>query len=101
MRPSSKKKFTSRVWHRDFDDAEIVACPDDSVVGKSIGQVARERKLHPVDAFLDLVVEHGQSLRWRTTIANALDVAQLGRFFHRAEHRLREFRRVARRRKMK
>ena len=26
--------------------------------------------LHPVDAFLDLVVEHGTALRWRTTIAN-------------------------------
>ncbi|HKI41998.1 MAG TPA: hypothetical protein VKA66_16885, partial [Mycobacterium sp.] len=26
--------------------------------------------LHPVDAFLDLVVEHGEKLRWRTTISN-------------------------------
>jgi len=26
--------------------------------------------LHPVDAFLDLVVEHGTTLRWRTTISN-------------------------------
>ncbi|ETB45715.1 hypothetical protein O974_13775, partial [Mycobacterium avium 11-0986] len=25
---------------------------------------------HPVDAFLDLVVEHGERLRWRTTISN-------------------------------
>jgi N-acyl-D-aspartate/D-glutamate deacylase len=24
----------------------------------------------PVDAFLDLVVEHGITLRWRTTISN-------------------------------
>lgn len=71
FRADFEKKFTSRVWHRDFDDAEIVACPDQSVVGKSIGQVARERKLHPVDAFLDLVVEHGKDLRWHTTIANA------------------------------
>jgi N-acyl-D-aspartate/D-glutamate deacylase len=59
------------VWHRDFDDAEIMACPDASVVGKSIGQVARERGIHVVDAFLDLVVEHGTALRWRTSIANA------------------------------
>jgi N-acyl-D-aspartate/D-glutamate deacylase len=71
FRADFEKKFTSRVWHRDFDDAEIVGCPDDTVVGKSIGQVARNRKLHPVDAFLDLVVEHGTKLRWRTTIANA------------------------------
>ncbi|KWX67200.1 amidohydrolase family protein [Mycobacterium sp. NAZ190054] len=64
-------KFGMRVWHRDFFDAEIVACPDPSVVGKSFGDVGRERGgLHPVDAFLDLVLEHGKALRWRTTISN-------------------------------
>jgi N-acyl-D-aspartate/D-glutamate deacylase len=26
--------------------------------------------VHPVDAFLDLVLEHGTALRWRTTISN-------------------------------
>lgn len=64
-------KFGMRVWHRDFFDAEIVACPDASVVGKSFGEVGRDRGgLHPVDAFLDLVLEHGDRLRWRTTISN-------------------------------
>lgn len=63
-------KFTPRVWHRDFHDAFIVACPDASVVGRSFGDVAKERGVHPVDAFLDLVVEHGKKLRWRSTIAN-------------------------------
>jgi N-acyl-D-aspartate/D-glutamate deacylase len=70
FRADFEKKFASRVWHRDFDDAEIVACPDGGVVGKSVGQVARERGIHVVDAFLDLVVEHGKKLRWHTTIAN-------------------------------
>ena len=60
-----------RVWHRDFFDAEIVDCPDASVIGKSFGQVGTDRGgLHPVDAFLDLVLEHGRALRWRTTISN-------------------------------
>jgi N-acyl-D-aspartate/D-glutamate deacylase len=64
-------KFGMRVWHRDFFDAEIVACPDESVVGKSFGQVGVERGgKHPVDAFLDLVLEHGTDIRWRTTISN-------------------------------
>ena len=64
-------KFGMRVWHRDFFDAEIVDCPDASVIGKSFGQVGRERGgLHPVDAFLDLVLEHGIALRWHTTISN-------------------------------
>lgn len=65
------RKFGIRVWHRDFFDAEIVSCPDESVVGKSFGQVGIDRGgLHPVDAFLDLVVEHGTKVRWRTTISN-------------------------------
>jgi N-acyl-D-aspartate/D-glutamate deacylase len=71
FRKDYDEKFGPRVWHRDFFDAEIVACPDPSVVGKSFGQVGLERGgLHPVDAFLDLVVEHGEALRWRTTISN-------------------------------
>ncbi len=71
FRKDYDKKFGPRVWHRDFFDAEIVACPDQSVVGKSFGQVGLDRGgLHPVDAFLDLVVEHGEKLRWRTTISN-------------------------------
>ncbi|MGY4709357.1 N-acyl-D-amino-acid deacylase family protein [Mycolicibacterium sp. CBM1] len=64
-------KFGVRVWHRDFFDAEIVGCPDESVIGKSFGQVGVDRGgLHPVDAFLDLVLEYGTKLRWRTTISN-------------------------------
>ncbi|NNH68833.1 amidohydrolase family protein [Nocardia uniformis] len=64
-------RFGMRVWHRDFFDAEIVACPDESVVGKTFGQVGVDREgIHPVDAFLDLVVAHGTKLRWRTTISN-------------------------------
>ena len=71
FRQDYDRRFGMRVWHRDFFDAEIVACPDDSVVGKSFGQVGLERGgLHPVDAFLDLVVEHGTKVRWRTTISN-------------------------------
>jgi N-acyl-D-aspartate/D-glutamate deacylase len=63
--------FGLRVWHRDFFDAEIVECPDPSVIGKSFGQVGIDRGgVHPVDAFLDLVLEHGTALRWRTTISN-------------------------------
>ena len=64
-------KFGMRVWHRDFFDAEIVECPDQSVIGKSFGEVGKDRGgVHPVDAYLDLVLEHGKALRWRTTISN-------------------------------
>ncbi len=71
FRKDYEKKYGPRVWHRDFFDADIVACPDDTVLGKTFGQVGVDRGgLHPVDAFLDLVVEHGDKLRWRTTISN-------------------------------
>ena len=71
FRKDYERKYDPRVWQRDFFDAEIVACPDASVVGKSFGQVGVERGgKHPVDAFLDLVVEHGTDIRWRTTISN-------------------------------
>lgn len=63
-------KLSPRVWNRDFYQAEIVGCPDASVVGQTFGQVADARGLHPVDAFLDLMVAHGERLRWRMTIAN-------------------------------
>ncbi len=71
FRQDFEKRFSPRVWHRDFDDALIVACPDESLVGRTVGDVARARSLHPADCFLDLVVEHGADFRWTTTIANA------------------------------
>ncbi|MET0457425.1 MAG: amidohydrolase family protein [Mycobacterium sp.] len=71
FRKDYESKFGVRVWHRDFFDADIVECPDATVVGKSFGRVGVDRGgLHPVDAFLDLVLEHGTALRWRTTISN-------------------------------
>ncbi|WP_101946833.1 amidohydrolase family protein [Mycobacterium sp. 3519A] len=71
FRKDYESKFGIRVWQRDFFDTEIVECPDASVIGKSFGEVGRDRGgLHPVDAFLDLVLEHGRALRWRTTISN-------------------------------
>lgn len=71
FRKDYDNKFGIKSWHRDFFDAQIVECPDPSVIGKSFGQVGIDRGgLHPVDAFLDLVVEHGTTLRWVTTIYN-------------------------------
>jgi N-acyl-D-aspartate/D-glutamate deacylase len=71
FRKEYESRFGVRVWHRDFFDADIVGCPDASVIGKSFGQVGIDRGgLHPVDAFLDLVLEHGKALRWRTTISD-------------------------------
>jgi N-acyl-D-aspartate/D-glutamate deacylase len=59
------------LWHRDFHDAVIVECPDKSLIGKSFGAIADERGLHPLDAFLDVLVENGErNVRWTTIVAN-------------------------------
>jgi N-acyl-D-aspartate/D-glutamate deacylase len=59
------------LWHRDFHDATIVECPDKTLIGKSFGQIADERRLHPLDAFLDVLVENGErNVRWTTIVAN-------------------------------
>ncbi|WP_067967862.1 N-acyl-D-amino-acid deacylase family protein [Mycolicibacter icosiumassiliensis] len=66
-----RKKLGPSLWHRDFHDAVIVECPDASLVGKSFGQIAEERGLHPLDAFLDVLVDNGErNVRWTTIVAN-------------------------------
>src|SRR5678815_409056 len=50
FRKDCDTRFSPRIWNRDFYDAEILACPDPSVVGLSFGQVADRRGIHPVDA---------------------------------------------------
>jgi N-acyl-D-aspartate/D-glutamate deacylase len=67
------KRFGPRVWNRDLSDAEIVSCPDTAVIGQSFADVARVRGIKPADALLDLTVEHGEKLRWRTIVANDRD----------------------------
>jgi N-acyl-D-aspartate/D-glutamate deacylase len=70
-RQFDKIKLGPTLWHRDFHDAVIVECPDESLVGKSFGKIADERGLHPLDAFLDVLVENGErNVRWTTTVAN-------------------------------
>lgn len=71
-----RKSFDRRVlgptlWHRDFHDARIVECPDKTLIGKSFGQIADERGIHPLDAFLDVLVDNGErNVRWNTIVAN-------------------------------
>lgn len=70
-REFDRKTLGPTLWHRDFHDAVIVDCPDSTLIGKSFGAIARERGLHPLDAFLDVLVENGErSVRWTTTVAN-------------------------------
>jgi N-acyl-D-aspartate/D-glutamate deacylase len=70
-REFDRRKLGPTLWHRDFHDAVIVECPDESLIGKSFGGIADARGLHPLDAFLDVLVAHGErNVRWTTTVAN-------------------------------
>ncbi|CDP88116.1 D-amino acid aminohydrolase [Mycolicibacterium farcinogenes] len=70
FRRDYENKFSPKIWHRNLYDATVVECPDASLIGKNFGHIGDELGLHPVDAFLDLVVQYGRQIRWRTTIAN-------------------------------
>jgi N-acyl-D-aspartate/D-glutamate deacylase len=59
-----------RAYHRDLYETRIVSAPDASLVGRSFGEVADLRGIDPVDAYLDLVAEHGHALRWYTVVGN-------------------------------
>jgi N-acyl-D-aspartate/D-glutamate deacylase len=58
------------VFHRDFNQSRVEACPDASLVGRSFADIAASRGADVVDTFLDLCAEHGDALRWVTMIGN-------------------------------
>src|ERR1700749_4367712 len=70
-REFDRVKLGPSLWHKDFHEAVIVECPDETLIGKSFGAIAKERGLHPLDAFLDVLVENGErNVRWTTIVAN-------------------------------
>lgn len=70
FKKNMKAKLTPKVWQKDFGDAYVVKAPDQSLIGKSFVDIAKERNQHPVDTFLDLVVEMDKEILWETTIGN-------------------------------
>jgi N-acyl-D-aspartate/D-glutamate deacylase len=62
--------FAAKAWHRDLGEPKIVGCPDESLVGRTFGEVAAERGIEPLDCFLDLQLEFGNDLRWYTIVGN-------------------------------
>ena len=65
-----KNKFAPKVWHKDLSIAYIIKCPDQKLIGKNFYQIAEERNEHPVDTFLDLVIQYDKQISWTTTLAN-------------------------------
>ncbi|MEQ8276833.1 MAG: amidohydrolase family protein [Deltaproteobacteria bacterium] len=76
-----KNKWAPKIWQKDFGDAYVLEAPDAELVGKSFSQIAEERGQHPVDTFLDLVVEMDQEILWETTVGNE-DPARYGPLYN-------------------
>jgi N-acyl-D-aspartate/D-glutamate deacylase len=62
--------FLPKVFHRRFEYCEILTCPDASLIGKTFAEIGKARGVSAAEAFLDLVAEHGQAMRWYTVMAN-------------------------------
>jgi N-acyl-D-aspartate/D-glutamate deacylase len=73
-----RRKLGPTLWHRDFHDAKIVECPDETLVGKSFGQIADERGIHPLDAFLDVLVTEPARIRFTPLDAHGLSLTERG-----------------------
>lgn len=62
--------FIPKVFHRNFAKATVMECPDTSLVGKTFREIGVSQGKTEVDAFLDLLCEYGNELRWYTVTGN-------------------------------
>lgn len=69
MRRNMKAMLSAGLWHREFADAWVVKCPDESLVGKNFSEIGKARGQDAIDAFLDLALEHRESMRWGVQFA--------------------------------
>jgi len=77
FRAEFKKNMTERfkpaLWDRDIGDGHVYKCPDESLIGLSFAQIAKLKKRHVTDVFIDLLVAYGNDLVWKVVIANERD----------------------------
>ena len=76
-----KDKLSPKVWQKDFGDAYVTDAPDKTWIGKSFLDLANERGQHPVDTFLDVVVDLDKQVEWETTIGNH-EPMKLGKLYN-------------------
>ncbi|MCB1285599.1 MAG: amidohydrolase family protein [Microthrixaceae bacterium] len=70
FRKQWNNQLAPRAYHRKLDEPVIVGCPDETLVGKTFGEVAAKRGVDAIEAFMDLQAQFGHELRWRTVVAN-------------------------------
>ena len=60
----------AKLFHHQWDKMTIVKSPDKAHVDKNFAQLGQEEGVDPVEVFMDLMVEHGSLLRWKTVVGN-------------------------------
>ncbi len=65
-----RRKFAPKIWHKDLSRSIILSAPDKKIIGQDFFGLAVQRKEHPVDTFLDLILHYDKNIQWTTTIAN-------------------------------
>ncbi len=65
-----RRKFAPKIWHKDLSRSIILSAPDKELIGQDFFGLAIRRKEHPVDTFLDLILQYDKNIQWTTTIAN-------------------------------
>lgn len=69
IRRNMKAMLSAGLWHREFADAWVVKCPDQSLVGKNFQEIGKAQNKDAIDAFLDLALEYRDELRWGVQFA--------------------------------
>ncbi|MEN8718931.1 MAG: hypothetical protein ABF296_01565 [Oceanococcaceae bacterium] len=69
MRRNMKAMLSAGLWHREFADAWVVACPDTTLIGQNFADIGRARGQDAIDTFLDLALEYRDQLRWGVQFA--------------------------------
>jgi N-acyl-D-aspartate/D-glutamate deacylase len=67
------ERFRVALWNRDIGDGRVHQCPDSSLNGLSFAEIAKMKNVHVAEAFVDLLVEHGDLLVWNLVLGNERD----------------------------
>ncbi len=62
-----------KVFHRNFAEMYVVSSPDPKHKGKSVADIAKDRRQGALECFLDLIAEHDSAFRWKTVVSNDRD----------------------------
>ncbi|MGH8530314.1 MAG: N-acyl-D-amino-acid deacylase family protein [Nevskiales bacterium] len=70
FKKAMKATLSIGLWDRKVADVRIVACPDASMIGRTLGEIGKEQGQDGIDAFVELAVKYRKKLRTTLCIGN-------------------------------